>query len=127
MAAPHRTLPRALAAAALCAALLTATVARADEAAPPQDPKRSLYIVVPVMTTAVLVAVIVLVQAARAPARDVRPPAAALHPVDRALAAARDREAGYSTRWRTPAQLGELRPMLAHARAGKCSTFNVQR
>jgi hypothetical protein len=81
----------------------------------------------PVLATAALVVVVVLVQAARAPSRDVRQPATALHAIDRALAAARDHEADYSTRWKAPPQLGTARPVLASAREHGRSTLNVQR
>ncbi|MBI5478625.1 MAG: hypothetical protein HY906_07220 [Deltaproteobacteria bacterium] len=102
MAVTHRSWPRALAALVLCLALLAASVARAEDPAPKRGSGISRYVVTPLLATVVLVVVVALAQAARAPARDVRPPATALHAIDRALAAARGREAAYSNRWWAP-------------------------
>jgi hypothetical protein len=114
MAVTHRTATRALVAVVLCLALLVGPVARADDGSGRTSP--SMYVVIPLLATATLVLVVALVQAARAPARDVRKPDAALSALDRSLAAARGGEAGNSTRWKTPPKLAPARAKLAAVR-----------
>jgi hypothetical protein len=127
MAVTHCPAPRALVAVALCLALLVGSLAHADEPAAGGQSSPSKYVVVPVLATAVLVVVIALVQAARAPTRDVRLPNTALHALDRALAGARGPEAGYTTRWWAPTHQGPARLALASVRAPGASTSNVGR
>jgi hypothetical protein len=116
MALNHRTAPRALAAVVLAAALLVGSIARAEETTAPGRTSPSKYVVIPFLATAAIVIVVVLVQAARAPARDVRQPDGALQAVDRALAAARGGEPANSTRWQAPPKLGPRRAALAAVR-----------
>ena len=119
MAATHRSARRALAAAVLCLALLTAPLARAEDQAPAGRSVTAVYVVPPIVATVILVVVVALVQAARAPAGDVRQATTALTAVDRALAAARSREVAYTTRWQAPPHHGRaLAATLALARAG---------
>ena len=106
MAATHRSARRALTAAVLCLALLTAPLARAEDKAPSGRSVTAVYVVPPIVATVILVVVVALVQAARAPAGDVRPTTTALNAVDRALAAARSREVAYTTRWLVPLHQG---------------------
>ena len=103
MAVTHRTWRRAATVVVLSLALLTASVARA-EVDPEVSGKHSVwrYAVAPMLVTVVLVVAVCLVQAALAPARDVRQPPTALGALDRALAAARSPEAAYTSRWRAP-------------------------
>ena len=116
MAVTHRTAPRTLVAVVLCLALLTGSLARADAPAETGQTSPSKYVVIPLLAVAALVVVVALVQAARAPARDVRKPDAALQAVDRALAAARGGEAANSTRWAAPTKHGRPRATLAAVR-----------
>ena len=113
MAATHRKAPRALVAAVLCLALATGTLAHADGTDGSGRTSPSMYVVIPVLAVATLVVVVALVQAARAPAKDVRKPDAALAALDRALAAARGGEVLNSTRWDAPTKLGARRLALA--------------
>ena len=116
MAVTHRSALRPFVAVVLCVALLVGSVARADEGAESGRTSPSMYVVIPLLATAALVVVVALVQAARAPARDVRKPDRALTALDRSLAAARGGEAANSTRWKAPPKLGQRRAALAAAR-----------
>ena len=112
MAHSHRTVPRPLVAVVLSLALLVGSLARADAAAPEGRSRVSKWIITPALATVAFVVVVALVQAARAPSRDVRRPDRALNSVDRALAAARG-DGAYSTRWKAPPKLGPARATLA--------------
>jgi hypothetical protein len=116
----HRTFSRAATVVVLSLALLTASVARAEED-PEQSGKHSIwrYAITPVLVVVVVVVAVSLIQAARAPSRDVRPPTAALGALDRALAAARSSEAAYTTRWRAPLHQGRTRVAAVAADRGR--------